>query len=67
MKKSRRIAGLAAAIITFAGLTVFAGPRYHIGWKDGGNHYHCGGYRNNRQHATYPQPDSVYPQPHYYK
>lgn len=58
---------LAAAVITFASLTVYAGPRYHIGWQyenyyRGGYYHHWYPYRNYWQ-PPYPPPDSFYTKP----
>ena len=65
---TRFFTGLAAAIITYASLTAFVGPRYHIGWQyndyyRGYNHYWYP-YRPYWQQPPYPPPpDSFYNRP----
>jgi hypothetical protein len=68
MKRGTRFfIGFAAAIITYASLTAFIGPRYHFGWY---HDYGRGYYHRWHSHLPYWQqppygqpPDSLYTQP----
>lgn len=61
---TRFFIGLAAAIITYASLTAFVGPRYHLGWHHDyyrGYYHHWYPYRPYWQQPPYPPPaDSFY-------
>jgi hypothetical protein len=64
---TRFFIGLASAVITYASLTAFVGPRYHLGWQY--NNYYRGyyhpwyPYRPYLQQPPYPPPDSFYNKP----
>jgi len=68
MKRGTRFfIALAAAIITYASLTAFVGPRYYVGWQYN-NYYrdyyhHWYPYRPYWQPPYAPPPDSFYNRP----